>query len=152
METTPTALCTAPDLSVHGGRQGGGFVGVALAMLVVTNRSATPCRVSGYPTVEILGQDGAALDVTHTAQAQVAGNSRALAPGQSVGLTFDWMNWCSGAPGPLRVALTPEGTTGSIVGPFDGPPGYDFVPGCRSASEPSTIGYFSRYASIVAGT
>lgn len=42
----------------------------------------------------------------------------------------------AGCTGPTRVRITLPGG-GTVTGPFDGPPLYDFVPRCDNPSEPS---------------
>ncbi len=145
------AGCVASDLSVHGGRQGGGFVGVAHGMVVVTNTTTAACVLAGYPTVALLNQNGTALDIQRQPAPATPKNSIVLAAGQSAGMSFEWANWCSGAPGPLRISIAPYRATGSVVGPFDGPPGYDFVPGCQDSSQPSAIEALSPYAPFTQG-
>ncbi len=41
-----------------------------------------------------------------------------------------WLSWCGPRPGPLRISITLQHARQPIDGPFDGPPDYNFVPGC----------------------
>ena len=69
------------------------------------------------------------------------GSPATLPPGtaDAANLAFNWANWCGANPGPMRVRITFSGG-GTVTGPFDGPPLYDFVPRCDNSSEPSSMG------------
>lgn len=140
-------MCLAHSLHIRGGRQGGGFQ-TAAAAVEITNVGTTPCLLAGVPKVELLNTSGKALPVQQPAQKaspNVTVNDVVLTPlGGTASLLLSWRNWCGGNPGPLRVTLTlPAGD--QTTGDFDGPPDYDYVPGCTQASQPSSIEIVSAY-------
>jgi hypothetical protein len=138
--TESATQCRPSQLTLVGGRQGGGFVGVALAVAVVSNKGPGICTLSGYPRIEMLSQRGDALRVSQPATPPAPKrNSIVLGQGQGVFITFQWTNWCQANPGPLRVRLRLQGYRNGVTGSFDGPPFYDFVPACQNASQPSTL-------------
>jgi hypothetical protein len=49
------------------------------------------------------------------------------------------------APGPLTVRVTLPASGGTVSGPFDGPPDYDFVPQCLDQHQRSTISVIGAY-------
>jgi hypothetical protein len=120
-------------------------------MMVLTNTATHACLLTGYPTIVLFGQNGAALDIQAPPAPEAGKDSVVVSAGHSASMNFDWTNWCSGVPGPLRISVTPDGTTGSLVGPFDGPPGYDFVPACRDSSQPSTLEALMPYRPFTQG-
>ena len=149
--STPTsaAACRADALSVHGGRQGGGFQS-AHADVVFTNVGPAPCRLAGVPTVALLDAQGTALPVQqHTAPApQATLHGVVLLPRQGTAwLSFSWTNWCGAKPGPLRISVTLPTNGGTVTGDFDGPPDYNYVPGCVQHGQASTIEVLSAYTS-----
>jgi hypothetical protein len=66
-------------------------------------------------------------------------------------LTVYWTNWCGRRPGPLRLRITLPGSGGVLVVPFNGPPGYSYVPGCVSPGRASTIAVVSAHSVVAAG-
>jgi hypothetical protein len=82
----------------------------------------------------------------------VADPRRALGGGrqgggfQTADADLNWANWCHGDPGPLRVGLTLPGGVGAVESPFDGPPGYAYVPGCTASGRPSTVTFLGWFA------
>jgi hypothetical protein len=144
--------CRPSQLIVVGGRQGGGFVGVALAVAVVSNKGPGSCTLSGYPRIEMPSRSDPLRVSQRATPPAPKRNSIVLAQGQGVFITFQWTNWCQANPGPLRVRLRPQGDRNGVTGSFDGPPFYDFVPACQNASQTSTLTVVSpfrrRYSSI----
>jgi len=134
-----TPACASSQLRARGGRQGGGFVGEALGQVVLTNAGPGTCVLSGTPSVALLTAGRQPLPATALPADLQVNRPRLLRPGASGGLDLYWSNWCGAAPGPLDVAVTPAGDATPVTGPFDGPPGYDFVPACRDAAQPSTL-------------
>lgn len=131
----PVGKCVASSLRVHGGRQGDGPG--ASGDLILTETGTTPCVLSGYPTVTLIDQAGLAL-ATASGPPTIEQRARTLHPGASADLVLFWSNWCAKAPGPLWVRLAlPAG--GSVTGPFNGPPDYNFVPSCLSPGQPSKL-------------
>ena len=136
---------TASQLNVHGGRQGGGFVGVALGTIVLTDTSSHACVLSGIPSVTLLTAMGMALAIATVPPVSQADSTAFLEPGASATLDVEWSNWCGAPPGPLDVEITPAGGRASERGPFNGPPSYDLVPVCRDATQASTLTVSSSY-------
>ena len=134
-----TPMCAVSQLSVHGGRQAGGLVGVALGTAVFTNTGTRACVLSGIPSVTLVTSGGSALAITTVPPVSQASSAVLLKPGTTAGLNIDWANWCGAPPGPLDVEITPAESTTSVSGPFNGPPSYDLVPACRDATQPSTL-------------
>jgi hypothetical protein len=62
-----------------------------------------------------------------------------LRPDASARLTLSWTNWCDAKPGSLTIALATARKGATASGPFDGPPDFDFVPGCSARGQPSTV-------------
>jgi len=134
-----TPLCAPSQVTVHGGRQGGGFVGVALGTAVLTNTGTGTCVLSGMPSVSLVTSAGTALAIMSVPPVSLASTAVLLKPARAAEFDFDWTNWCGAPPGPLDIKITLAGNTSSISGPFNGPPSYDLVPICRNSSEPSTL-------------
>jgi hypothetical protein len=130
--------CAGRDLTVRGGRMGGG-TSTAQGAVYFTNVGWTPCTLSGDPeSIELLRVDGSRLPITAQPPDATPGSPATLPPGtrDAANLAFNWANWCGAAPGPMRVRITLPGG-GTVTGPFDGPPEYDFIPRCDNSSEPS---------------
>ncbi len=105
-----TPACTADRLHATAGWEGAG--GALAGWVRVTSRAGARCRVDGYPTIQLLDQQGRALP-TRTGRAggsQVTGVL--LRPGTAATVTFVWSNWCGPNPGllGLRVTLPGGGT------------------------------------------
>lgn len=130
--TTPPGnqACSAATLSVHGGRQGGGAVGEAEGTVLLTNTGPAPCALSGDPSVSLLASGGSPLDVAAAPPANPALPPVLLGSMGSATLIVYWSNWCGSPPGPLSIRITLPGDGGTVTGPFNGPPNYDFVPAC----------------------
>ncbi|MGH3443753.1 MAG: DUF4232 domain-containing protein [Nocardioidaceae bacterium] len=131
--------CRAEALRVRGGRQGENTG--AHADIVVTNTSPAACFLTGLPRVSILRADGTALPIRQQTPAPHL-NLRAVAlaaRGGTAVLTLYWSNWCHDRPGPLTIAVTLPGSAGTVRGPFNGPPDYDYVPGCLAKGKASTL-------------
>ena len=119
----------------------GGGTGTAHADLSFTNVGSAPCSLSGKPTrIAFLRADGTALPIAPQGPDADPVPPATLAPGVrgAASVAYSWGNWCGGTPGPLRVrAELPTG--GSVTGPFDGPPGYDFTPRCDQPGQQSFL-------------
>jgi hypothetical protein len=136
--TTPA--CTPDELAIHGGRQAGGFHGVAVGSVVLTDISQRSCTLNGDPGVQLLTTSGTVLVIAHRPNIDPAHSPAVLSPGNTATLALAWDNWCLPSPGPLDVELTLGQGQLTITGPFDGPPSYDLVPACADPSQPSTLG------------
>lgn len=133
--------CTASQLAAMGGREGGGAQTAHGDVFLTT--AGPKCLLSGVPTsVELLQTDGTVLNVNYVLiTTPPAPQSISLSPGGTVDLSVSWSNWCGPNPGPLTVRITlPEGT-GTISSPFNGPPDYNYLPGCIFPSSPSTLDF-----------
>jgi hypothetical protein len=131
--------CPAASLTARGGREGGGFVGEAEGGVLLTNIGTASCILSGNPSVVMLSSDGSQLDVEAAPPTNPAFPPVLLQPKGLATLIVYWSNWCGSPPGPLQIRITLSGDEGTLTGPFDGPPNYDFVPACRDSSQPSTL-------------
>jgi hypothetical protein len=138
--------CKASVLRGHGGRQGENIG--AHGDVEITNAGLVACTIHGIPQVEIVGSSGTALAVRQAPPVNPAGDPLVLLPGQrnAALLTVYWANWCGRRPGPLRLRLTLPGSGGALVVPFNGPPDYNYVPGCISPGRASTIAVVSAYS------
>jgi hypothetical protein len=147
--STPTHAgpCQAGSLRARGGRQGAGF-GVAHADVEFTNLGSAPCTLSGPPTVTILRSDGSALPVQSKTASNVALAAVVLPPDVSnaAWLTLSWTNWCGPAPGSLALQIVLPADAGTLTASFNGPPDYDYLPACQSATEASVVEIQSGYA------
>jgi hypothetical protein len=128
--------CQGSWLSAHGGRQGGGYVGVAEGTVVLTNQTTSECVLTGLPTVILLSAEGQLLDVKENAATNPVTFSVLLEPGLSAYLIVYWTNWCAPLPGPLQVEVVLPQGKGVVVGDFNIPA---FVPACIRDSQPSTL-------------
>jgi hypothetical protein len=118
--TVATVLCTADQLSprLAGGDAGAGQV---YTYLVVTNHSAVPCHVTGFPGLSLLDAAGRQLGVPATYD-HIPFTPVVLAPGASASDTIHTANRQSGAPSqclPPSVSLRiyPPGSRASLVFP-----------------------------------
>lgn len=138
-------LCTAAMLRIRAGREGEGPG--AHGDIEFTDVARTRCVLCGLPAVAIATSAGKLLPVTLTRTAGVSEQQVVLAPGRSdaADLVVFWSNWCGRAPGPLTVRVTLPAGSGTVTGPFDGPPDYDFVPQCLDAHQRSTVSVIGAY-------
>lgn len=137
--------CTANSLAVHGGRQGGGFVGDAEATIVLTNTGPSACSLSGEPLFALRSVDGSPLTVQNKAQPLHPIRPLTLQPQGSAYVIAEWSNWCGTTPGPLDLTVTLPNDTPGVTGAFDGPPNYNFVPQCTETNQPSGIQAVNAY-------
>lgn len=140
-----TPACLAGSLTAHGGRQGGGFVGEAEGTVILTKTGSSACTLSGNPTVALIASDGSQLNVQAAPPTNAASPPVLLQSTGSATLIVYWSNWCGSRPGPLQIRITLAGNEGTLTGPFDGPPNYDFVPACRDNTQPSTLSVVHAY-------
>jgi len=132
------ASCTAHQLSAMGGRQGGGFQ-TAHADVELKSVAPPDCLLSSAPTaIALVKADGTTLDIQYEPGTITEPVPR-LSPGGVVDLVLNWANWCGANPGSLTIRITVSNGGGVLEGPFNGPPGYDYLPGCIQPGEPSTL-------------
>jgi hypothetical protein len=142
------APCTGADLAAHGqidfesNGKGGGIAVVALQ-----NKGTQACKLTGDPTVKIL-KDGPKQVSTPIGRpplifpdtAYPLSSLLAVRPGEFVGLTLTWTNWCDPKiPGkkrlpPSAVRINLPGGTGHVDAD------YNAVPQCLDPKQPATIG------------
>lgn len=132
--------CQASGLRVSGGRQGES--GGAHGEIVVTNTGQGACTLEGPPTVEILKAGGEPLVIWQLSNTLPTGTF-VLGPGQTASAAVHWSNWCQANPGALDIAI--RLSAGSVAGPFNGPPDYDYVPGCINPTGTSTLQVVQSY-------
>lgn len=130
--------CRASQLSATGGRQGGGS---QTAHGDVQLRSVAPpnCLLDEVPAkISLVRADGSALDVRYE-PGRPPGRPLLVSPSGVADLVVSWQNWCGPNPGPLRIRIAFPNGNGVIDAPFDGPPDYDYVPGCSQPGKRSTL-------------
>lgn len=131
------SLCIARQITATGGRQGGGFQ-TAHGDVELKSISPPDCLLSKPPSaISLVNSDGTVLNVEY--RAGTVAHPLQLRPGGVVDLEVSWANWCGANPGPLTIHITLPAGGGTIVSSFNGPPDYDFLPGCVSPGEPSTL-------------
>lgn len=137
-------LCHASDLRAMAGREGENQG--AHGDILITNTGSAACLLRGVPAVRIVSSAGAGLAIAPLRPASGAGHPLVLpAGGHGAALaTIYWSNWCGSRPGPLDLRLRLPGA-GVLVLPFDGPPGYAYVPACVRRGKPSTVLVISAY-------
>ncbi|WP_033257907.1 MULTISPECIES: DUF4232 domain-containing protein [Kitasatospora] len=110
--------CTADDLRATVSARGGER---AAEQIELTNRSPTPCTMTGYPAVELLGDDARAW--TLPAHPGAAVRTVTLAPNGSARVTIDYQPR-TGRPGEefkvTGIALTPPGGTAPLTFHWEG--------------------------------
>lgn len=133
-----SAGCTASQLSAKGGRQGGGFQ-TAHGDVELKSIAPPDCFLGEVPSkISLTRSDGKALDVRYE-PGKASGQRLLLSPSGVADLIVSWANWCGSSPGPLWIRISLPNGDGVIDAPFDGPPDYDYVPGCSNRSQPSTL-------------
>lgn len=135
---TVSSSCTASQLSASGGRQGGGFQ-TAHGDVELKSIAPPDCFLGEVPSkISLVRGDGKALDVRYE-PGRASGQRLLLSPSGVADLIISWANWCGPSPGSLRVRISLPNGDGVIDAPFDGPPDYDYVPGCSNRSQLSTL-------------
>jgi hypothetical protein len=141
--------CKAADLGVHGqvdfeayGNGGG------IAVIALQNQSKAECQLDGTPRVKLV-KDGGPQQVNTALQrpplifpdtAYPLSALHAIRPGEYVGLTVTWTNWCDPQiPGktrvpPSAVRITLPNGTGHVDA------NYNAVPPCSDPKSPSSLG------------
>lgn len=140
----PAPTCRAASLRIHGGREGEETG--AHGAVQITNVAPTRCELIGRPRVSLRRADNTVLMVRQQSTPRPAVHTITLAAdGGRAWLALFWINWCHGATGPLDIALTLPRGAGTVVGPFDGPPAYNYVPQCLAPHRPSMMQIVAGY-------
>jgi hypothetical protein len=151
-QVPPSPDCDASRLRVVGpGFQFVAGVVGGSATVALRNVGSGRCRLTGYPTVRLVGAPHAPAQrqVDRPAQASTfpeilepTATLRALAPGATAILGIDWSNWCvPGAARSPKPQVPPKAvriTFGKGLGSLD--VNYNAVPACDAPGQPSTIG------------
>jgi hypothetical protein len=116
--------CNTSELRVRAGREGGGSFGYASVTAQFTNTADGPCRL---PVRFRVGRRATLRPVVVPARQR-----------WGVSMDLSWSNWCGARLGPLTIKVRfPH--RGQVTGSFDGPPAYNFVPGCVDKQRPSKL-------------
>jgi hypothetical protein len=132
-----TPDCPGASLSLTGFAQAGGFAGVVVIIVTLTNTAPTACALVNQPVVNLLS-GGVGLDTSQVSDLMLP--SRVLLdpgrPPASALMEVYWSNWCGAPPVSLELEAT-FGSAGSVTGPVTGPsPG---LPVCNDRSQPSSL-------------
>ncbi|MCL5117101.1 MAG: DUF4232 domain-containing protein [Firmicutes bacterium] len=142
------SACTANNLSVQGGREGENM-GAHMDVLL-RNQGTAACVLEGLPvSARLLPRGGKALTTTLIPDpSNLQASSVLLKPHaqNAADLVLYWGNWCGPAPGPLDIQITLSGNRGTVSGPLNGPPDYNYLPQCLQPNQPSTIQILEAYA------
>ena len=125
--TTTTAArgperCRTADLRIAQ-VEGGAALGHAVGIFEVRNASSAPCRLTGYPGVELLDQSGRVLAEGLRRAGYILGDRPPVAvtirPGASAWFGIEWRNVCEGGDpvaesDHLRV-IVPDETAPAVV-------------------------------------
>jgi hypothetical protein len=143
-----TVACSSAMLRLRGGREGENSAGVH-GDIEFTNTGSHPCTLRGVPTVTVVTAAGTRLPVRLVRSPAPTVSQVVLRPrkADAADLVVFWGNWCGARPGRLAVRVTLPGG-GTVSGTFDGPPDYDAVPDCLSASHPSTLAVLDAYQAL----
>jgi hypothetical protein len=131
-----TPACTADRLHATAGWEGA--TGSLAGWMHLTSRAGARCQLRGYPTIQLLDQQGRALP-TRTGR---AGRSQAtpvlLRPGTAATVTFVWRNWCGPNPGRLGLRVTLPGG-GTLVPAVEAGTPRGLAARCDAPGAPSTL-------------
>jgi hypothetical protein len=141
--------CQAADLAVHGQVDFEAYGnGGAIAVIALQNKGKQVCRLEGTPRVKLV-KNGGPKQVNTALQrpplifpdtAYPLSALLAIQPGEYVGLTVTWTNWCDPEiPGktrvpPSAVRITLPNGTGHVDAD------YNAVPPCSDPKSPSSLG------------
>jgi hypothetical protein len=140
--------CEATSLVAHAGRESDGTSFAAAGDVELKNVGRHPCKLRGVPSVTVTRSDGASLDLKFAVfKDRPVLRSVVLPVGKpsAASMHLVWLNWCGGRLGPLKIQIRLLHSHGTVVASFDGPPDYNFVPSCESASRPSRLELLEAY-------
>jgi hypothetical protein len=140
--------CDAKFLVARAGRESDGTGFAAAGDVELKNVGQHPCRLRGVPRVTVTRPNGTSLGLEFA----VFKNGPVLRPvvlpvgkPSAASMHLVWLNWCGGQLGPLKIRIRLLHSHGTVVASFDGPPDYNFVPSCESASRPSRLELLEAY-------
>jgi hypothetical protein len=120
-----TQRCHTSDLTGHVEGYGAGM-GQRFADLGLTNKTATVCRIYGYPGLQLVDAHGSAMPTTTLRNNAVAPTLLTVKPGQTVWAVLRWTvtpaedetaNHC--APDPMSLRVIPPDETTQLMMTFD---------------------------------
>jgi Protein of unknown function (DUF4232) len=141
--------CDAKSLVARAGRESDGTSFAAAGDVELKNVGRDPCRLRGVPHVAIARSDGENLGLEFAVfNDRPVLRSVVLPVGKPSAATMHlvWVNWCGGRLGPLKIRIRLPHSRGTVVASFDGPPDYNLVPSCESASRPSKLELLEAYS------
>jgi hypothetical protein len=147
---TPAPPCQAAALRVVGpGFRFDPALTGGTGAATLRNAGPVPCRLTGRPTVRLVGapHEPAQQQVPAAAQQPAFPTIQpsdtaleALPPGGTAVLDVDWRNWCVPGAGKSRKPLVPpKAVRVTLSGGSSIDVGYDAVPACDNTAEPSTV-------------
>jgi uncharacterized protein DUF4232 len=147
---TPAPPCRAASLRVVGpGFRFDPALAGGTGAATLRNAGRTPCRLTGRPAVRLVGapRGPAQRQVPAPAQSPVFPTIQppdttllALSPGGTAVLGVDWRNWCvPGAGRSPKPLVPPRAVRVTLPGGGSIDVGYDAVPACDNAAQPSTV-------------
>jgi hypothetical protein len=105
-----TPPCTPGRLGATAGWEGA--TGSLAGWVRFTSREGAGCSLRGYPTIQLLDQQGRALPTRTGRDGRSQATWVLVRPGAAATVAFVWSNWCGPQPGPVGVRVTlPDGGT-----------------------------------------
>lgn len=147
VSTSPAAAmpCQPAVLRLKGGRQGGGFQ-TAHADLEITNAGSSPIFLGAPRGIRVLDARRHRLPIQTTSPTDATSTTGIQLPDHGiVMLVLSWENWCGERHGSLRIQVQ-FGDHGTVDGSFNGPPDYDYWPGCINRHQESTLQVLGGYS------
>jgi hypothetical protein len=131
-----TPACTANRLRARAGWEGA--TGSLAGWVRLTSRARARCRLRGYPTIQLLDQQGRALPTRTGRYGRSQATGVLLRPGTAATVTFVWRNWCGPNPGRLGLRVTLPGR-GSLVPAVAAGTPRKLAARCDASGAPSTL-------------
>ena len=146
----PAPACRAAALRVVGeGFRFDPALSGGTGAATLRNAGQEPCRLTGRPVVRLVGAPRGPAQQQLPAPAQPAAFPTiqppatallALPPGGTAVLGVDWRNWCvPGAGRSAKPLVPPRAVQVTLPGGGSIDVGYDAVPACDNAADPSTV-------------
>lgn len=111
-------------------------------VLTLTNYTGQACALQGTPSLQLLGENGQALQVDSILSSNQVETEITLEPEASTAARFTWSNWCeSDGPGSLSLRVRLTSHSGQLDVQVQDPNGrpMEDTPGCQDGSAPSTL-------------